>query len=97
VPDEAASEFEKYARALSPYLRDFNDKRWSMESNIHCVECGAPVMWLRREQPNRWAHQVMPDGFAEPHPVVLWRSKRVSAGRSMISQMRYHMEAGNDK
>jgi hypothetical protein len=74
VPDEAASEFEKYARALSPYLRDFNDKRWSMESNIHCVECGAPVMWLRREQPNRWAHQVMPDGFAEPHPVVLWRS-----------------------
>jgi hypothetical protein len=74
VPDEAAREFEQYARTLSPYLRGFGVERWNEESDIHCVECGAPVVCLRREEPNRWAHQVMPDGIAEPHPVVLWRS-----------------------
>jgi hypothetical protein len=77
VPEDAAREFEEYAEALSPYWREprsYAVEGWRSESGIRCVECGAPVVYLRREQPNRWVHQVMPDGIAEPHPVVLWRS-----------------------
>jgi hypothetical protein len=81
VPDEAAREFEEYAQALSPFWAygghpalPPRQLQWRAESRIRCVECGAPVAYLRDQEPNRWVHQVMPDGIAEPHPVVLWRS-----------------------